>query len=547
MSQINTNFLQGVQTGVQNAGQATQNFQVKQQALQAQQAMGLERQKMEQQGQQFASGQRAEAENYRLLNASRERMSAQEMAQQSGQFNQKMAYDKQQAEAEKSLALGLQKIETHRRKVDQDIAAMADNDPGLIALRARARDLGKKKIDLEHTMASLNASRAMADGLKGERMKEVDTRLTQVAEGHKLRRTQADSAVARGIDMALTQNARGAGYWQGIANVAAQDGKPGPDGQIAQQGGPTTGAMGAMTRVLYDSIKQYFGAMGDEQLVALKATEFEKNGYFMATNIVGNVLELGGANFGLDKGNQEKGKILAAQIVADAAIVGHVGTKASWSDESMQARRQNIARRVNELRDSGMGDEQIASLFDGLQSMGMNQDKLLSQYEVTDVSGRAPLLKKSLDGVAKIADVIHGVMADSQLMGPNGGVLVDHSKYDTQSVMAKARLAYGTTSGKDLESLVADLQSQRMPKAEMNAILKSVIESDPRLKSLRPEDILAAIEAGGREQSLTEQELGTAESDYRRQSSQRVAQDRSRGLGTEADMLDELARSNNNG
>ena len=105
-----------------------------------------------------------------------------------------------------------------------------------------------------------------------------------------------------------------------------------------------------------------------------------------------------------------------------------------------------------------MGDEQIAALFDGLGGMSSNRAELLNHYKPDDTSGKFQILNESLDGVGRIHDVIHGVMDNNDLMGQNGGKIIDHSKYDWVGVTKRARAAYGLGESDKLAQLSTEMK-----------------------------------------------------------------------------------------
>lgn len=560
MSRIPSNteqFLSGIAAGTQASGQAAQNFQITEQARQGrqqlalqQQQLGLEQQKMQQQGQQFQQGLQAEAENYRKLNESRERMAQAEMQQQGSQFQQKMAQDRELAHAERLIGLKMEQSRMALLRNEQETAAAADNSPELQRGRANRIKLKKEADDLSHLLMSLQAGSQLATGVKDQRMAEVRGRITAFKEATGTRRTSADKAFQRGLDMALTADTRQGGFWDNVSRVQA-DLNPmlfydtnGQQRQGAQGFGPLTGTAGAFSaayRIVEDSVFQFFGSSANPDIARAKATEFQKNGSYMAAQVVHNVFDLAGESFGLDKGNQAKAAAVASSVVADAAILANVGRNMPVGDGKREELRQRIAKGIGDLRAAGMGDEQIDSLFDGLGSMYTNQDQVLMQYAADDKTGKPEILKQSLDGVGRIYDTIQGVTNDAQLMRSAGGTLADYSKADFLGVIEKAQLAYGMSGSPEVEQLARELDALQIPEAEQVKLMEALTKSNPNLQYLRPEDYLSAIRGTSAQATQRGLELQTLEEDIRQTQGQVVAGGRAKGLSEAERRLEELS------
>jgi hypothetical protein len=533
-------FLGGIATGVQGAGQAAQNWAIKQQDLRAGQSLDLEREKMLQQGQQFEQGLQAEAENYRKLNESRERMQTQELGQQGAQFKERMSFDREQARVERLLTMKMKQIDMELMRNEQEIAAMADNDPRLQQARSKRIKMKQDLMNLEETMGSMQTGMQLAQGVRSDRLDEVDARLLSMKEGWTTRRNSADQAFSSGLDMAMLKGVREGGFWDQVGRVqdATQamlfaDGT-GEQRQTAGLANSELSNFSAAYRIVEDNVLQFFGVQGDPTIAQAKATEFEKNGSVMAAQVVHNALELRGEAFGLDKGNKAKGAAVAAQIVADASLLANVGNRLPPGDGKREELRARIANGVKELRSVGMGDEQIDALFDGLQGMYQNQAEVLTKYAANDRSGKPEILQSSLDGVGKIYDQIQGVVNDGKLMQGAGGKLVDYSKYNWGDISKRARLAYGLQGRPEVEQLSQELEALQIPEAERLKLIKLVTESDPNLQYLRPEDFASAIRGIGRQQRLGGLEYETTNEDIGQLQGQIVAQGRLQGL-SEAD------------
>jgi hypothetical protein len=485
-------FLGGLASSQGFLQQAGANQRAKMDYQLAQQQMGLEQQKMQQQGQQFQQGLQAEAENYRKLNESRERMAQAEMQQQGSQFGQRMSFDKEQANMERLVGLKMQQIDMDMRRNEAEITAMADNDPRVAELRGRRRQLKADARNLEQMLASSAESVRLAQGLKADRVGEVDARLNAFQEAVGVRRSQAEDAMRSGLDYAVLKDAREGGFIKELARVAADQFGPG----VAAGGPVGAGAVGVTgLAIIGDNLMQWAMSVGSPELAEVKATQFMKDGSAMAVQVVNNALALNGDAFGLKPGKREEATKVLSDIVAKGAILANMDPQSRASNGGGQQQlKQEIAQGVAQLRQAGMGDEQIAAVFEGLESMSENRAELLRSYEETDPQSlQAGLLEASLTRVGKIQDAIESVVADQDVMKGAGGKLVDHSKYDWAGVSRNARLAYGMGQSSELQQLVRDLDSLGMTDQELNQITRVLTESDPNLQYLRPEDLTSMI------------------------------------------------------
>ena len=500
MSRIPSNteqFLSGIAAGTQNIGQATQNFAATEQAAQGRMGLQLEGEKLRQQGQQFQQGLQAEAENYRKLNESRERMQTQELAQQGSQFQQRLQFDEEQARIERTLAVRLKQHEMEMMANDREIAATASNDPRIRELRAKRADLRKRARDVKEMLGSAGMAQQMSKDVRGERLKEAQTRLTAMQQGVQTRAENALNAVTRGFDYSVLKDSAEGGFIDSMRRVFAEQQSDAAQRQFANLRTPP-GPMGAVYRNLWEETKMWAlgtGA-GDEAFAEAKATEFLKNGGAMAAATLSNALSLNKGAFGLKDGEREKAMALVTKIVADGAILANVDPRAAAGGaEGQKARRERIAKSIGELRKTGMGDEQISALFDGLDSVAGNRDMLLAQYTAREGVGAQPkILDRTLEGVGKISDLVQGVMDDVELMKPVGGTVDGPSKYDWIGTFRRAQAAYGMGQSSDkIQELQRAMTDFGIPENEILGLVETLTASDPNLQYMRPEEYLEVI------------------------------------------------------
>jgi len=290
----------------------------------------------------------------------------------------------------------------------------------------------------------------------------------------------------------VLKDARGGGFIQEMTRVATDQFGVG----VAAGGPEAAGAMGvAAVRIIGDNLMKWATGVGSPELAKTKATEFMRNGGVMAVQVANNAIELNGDAFGLQPGKREEAARVMSDIVSKGAILASLDPQARAANGgSQQQLKQEIAQGVAQLRQAGMGDEQIAAVFEGLESMSENRAGLLQQYaEMDPNSAQAGILEESLAGVGRIQDALESVVSDQQAMRQFGGKLVDHSKYDWAGVSRNARLAYGMGQSAELQQLMGDLDAMGMTDEELNQIGRLLTESDPNLQYLRPEDFTSMM------------------------------------------------------
>jgi hypothetical protein len=530
-------FLGGLAAGTQNLALASQNQRAKMDYRLAQQQMGLERERMAQQGQQFQQGLQAEAANYQKLNESRERLAAQEMAQQQGQFGQTMDFNREQANLERMVSVKMKQLDMDLARNEQEIAAMANDDPRIVEARRRRLQLKSDGYRLQELISGGQMAMQFAQGLKGERLNEITTRLTAYADGVGQRTETARNAFANGFQYALTKDALQGGFLNEAQRVLEAY-----DVEAAMTGAQpvATSTLGYGIRTLLDETQRYFTGVGDPELAKKRATDFMKNGGAMAAQAVHNAITLNESAFGLEGPEREAAAAAATEVVSAATIMTGLDPRIRGTGDT-QALKQKIAAGIGKMRGFGMGDEQIAALFDGLEGLSNNRAEILQTYSATGDQAQFNLVDSSLEGVGRIQDMIEGVLTDENLMKGAGGKLADLSKFDVNGVVRKAQLAYGMGESPEMAALAQDLQAMGLSQQEIQALSARLIESDPSLQYLRPEEFAQMLEGLKRQQSEATLGLETVQENIDQLEPQVMAEGRLRGLEDADRRLAELA------
>jgi hypothetical protein len=486
MSRIPSNteqFMAGVQTGTQNLGQVSQNYQIASQRDLALRGLAQQERQMAQQGQQFERGLQAEAENYRKLNESRERMQGAEMEQQGKQFQQRMQFDQEQARLERLLGIKLKNMELDLAASEKELVSLADNDPRLQELRAQIRAKRNEFRNLEQMMGSAGLAKQLAENVQGQRMDEVKSRLTAHMEALGQRRDAVIDAVRAGMDYAGLKNAGKETFIDQVGRVSEAMQQYGVAGNVAL----ALAGINPASVVIYDNIASWMLGSGaaSEGLAYAKATEFMRDGGVMASMAVENAFDLHGGNFGLKPGDQEKAKALMLGIVSQIGILTNAAPSARTSD-NLRPVREKIAQSVKGLREAGMGDEQIAGFFEGLESLGQNRAQILGAMDPSQLGQPSvDLMDRSLERVGKMNDIFEYVVRDKELMKDYGGSIADMSKYDMVETVSRAERAYGLGQSPEMEALMRDLDFMRPE--DRARIMDLLTREQQGLQNLRPE------------------------------------------------------------
>lgn len=531
MSRVPSNaeqFMGGMQMGAQNLQGARENWAIKQQDLRARQGLDLERQKMAQQGQQFRMGLQAEAENYRKLNESRERMQQAEMAQQGAQFNQRMEFDKEQARIDRAISVKMAQIQNEREMNEKAIQALAKNDPRVAQLREKRRQLQAEADNLQNMgAAAMSGLQALTQqgGVYDDKFQDISGRLAAYSEALAKRREMADAAMLKGFDHAMTKGVMNEGYWAQVERVGTQQALR--SGQQIQRGpnGELPGAYvypEGVLQLLGETLRRFFGSTGDPALAEAQASEFMKNPKAMSVSVIENAIDLNRDAFGLEPGEAKNAATVAGEIVAKAALLSEYGT--TMGPEVANAMRDEMAKGVGKLRKLGMDDTQISAIFESLENIGSNRTELMTKYVESGDKAQFDLLDRTLSGMAEVGDQVQAVLIDSKRMQPVGGIVHDLSRFDMQGALKRGRMAVEYAGDPEVDAFMQDIQTMRsmgLLDAQGEAQIREILTSMPpevttlnrREAQRRVQEIAARQQAAGREATaLSETERDMLES-----------------------------------
>jgi hypothetical protein len=422
-----------------------------------------------------------------------------------------MQFDAEQARVERMLAVKLKQHEMDMMALDREIAATASNDPRILELRAKRREARAKARDMEQMISAAGHAQQLAQGVRNDRITEVESRLNAMQQALQTRASVAAEAVLNGFNQAKLADSASNNFWAQMGRAAAERGMYVEDGVQLSAGTPASMAM----YQLYDELKQFFLGEGaaNREFAEARATDFMKNGGAMAVETLTQAMSLNREAFGLKPGEMEKAQALVQKVLTDATILANLDPQVHrGGNEAVKMRRQRIAQNLGELRNTGMGDEQISALFEGLDNLSSNRPNILATYVGEGQAGspEALMMNRTLEGVGKIADMVQGVGDDQELMGSVGGTLKDLSKYDWAGTFRKGTAAYGMgQESEQIQQLVGTLQGYGASEAEITGLVEALTMSHPGLQYLRPEDITTMMQ-GMQQQGYKLEDLAEA-------------------------------------
>lgn len=498
MSQMSDPFLESIALGVNNMGQATQNWNVKAQAglqgqaLRQQAASEANRAQMQQtelaaQAQMQQQAQAAQSADYAQLNASRERMAQQEMAQQESQFSRSQAQERELKMMQSKFAIRLQEIEAESRKIRAQIVGQARNSPELKALREKRRGLEAQARSVEMAMNSGMASLSVAQDVKTGRLDEVESRIDAVKRAAETRRDNTNDSFNRGLNDTILGITRQSGYWQEAGRVALADGVTGMPMAEVQ----VLPHLKIMMQNLSESVFGY----SNPDWYRERMTFENKSPTFLAGTVVENTFTKHGDGLGLKDGMKDAAKTAMLKAIGAAGAL-RPGSEISGglNPEQTKAAREQIATELQNLMSYGMGSEQIMAFIKNLEGLSENSAELVGRMAGTGAEGAmGQVLEETLTGVGGIADVLQDVAKDPTVM--TQGPLVDLTEYDTSAMYRRARAAYALSQDSpEMQKLLMETQKFGMPETEKLELVRLLTEADPRLQQLNPDEILRMIE-----------------------------------------------------
>lgn len=539
MSQIPSNSLQfnaGMEAAQGNIALMGQNQRAKMDQEMQLRQLALQGQKMQQEERMQMRGLAAEAANYRDLNRSRAEMQQKELSQNQLQFEQNQAYLREQAQAERYIQIELQKLQTQREAVNARLAAGVDEN--LAGLRNERNTINQNMVRLQEMMSSAQHGLARAQGLKKDRMAEIETRAVAFGESIATRRGMAQDAVQKALSDAVLKDAMDGGFVNDLARRSMEDSGGTTMGLIGQ-GLQTMIGIGPAQKILAENLGESIFGYTDPEAMRKRVTDLQKSPEAFAGAIVHNAFSRHGDAFGLDAGKKAEAAVVATRMIGDAGILAGLNPQArAGGDEAVEARYKKIAEGYKKLRDMGMGDEQITALLDGLEGVGSGGSELLMQFGLDQKStALQKILMETTDGVGKIGDLLRHVAESEKYMAPVGGVLADLSKFDMAGVLRKADLAYGVSSSPEVEALMRDLQGMGMTDQDVQQMMGLLSVGN----DMRPEELQAALQAMARESSMGELRARELEQEMGRGGAQFVARGQAQAAEEELKALEALA------
>jgi hypothetical protein len=536
MSQIPSNSMQfaaGLESAQGNIALMGQNQRAKMEQDLALRQLAQRGQQMQQEERMQVRALGAEAANYRALNKSRADLQTQELAQNQRQFDAQQQFLREQAQAEKLMAIELQRLQAKREAANAKLISEADDSGNRPGLRAERRQLDAQMVKIKSMMAAAQHGLARSQGMKGDRMKEVGSRLTAYGEAVATRRQAAQDAAQRALTDAMLNDGLDGGFVNDIARRMQSEvvGGPGLAYQAAGIAAPIAG-----TKILMENLASSMFGYSDPEAMKKRMTDLQTSPAAMAGAIVHNAFSRHGDAFGLDSGKKAEAAVVATEMVGSAAILAGLNPEArNLNDESVGGVKAKIAQGFGKLRQMGMGDEQITALMlDGLEGVGEGGSELLLQFGMDQKeAGLQKVLLETTDGVGRLADILQAVADDSKLMQPVGGTIEDASKFDIAGITRKADSLYGLMEDPRTEELVQMLRGTGMADQqvqEMMALIGDTGDMTPQEYEAALRAMASEAEAGALRTGEIERELGLGTGQFMARGQGQIAEDEAAAL-----------------
>ena len=532
MSSVPNTQLEGLLAGGQLIGQASQNQATTFQREAQQRAAGLEARGQDLQNTMQQRQLGAEAENYRKLNESRERMQQSEMAQQESQFSRAQEQDRELKLMDQEFSLAIAKAQAKAKQKAAEIVAGQKDDATLAQLRKERAAAADEARRLEQALNAARTARDLSRDVKGQRIEDMRGRVTSFYESAKLLGTQAQTAMGNAISDAILQNTRRSGgfseetarYSLGENMQGVTEGVPDPFGM----GGVATG-LAAMERVLLQNIADATLGFNDTETVRQRMTSFERSPTEFASRVIDNAFERYDDAFGVAPEQKAAAKEIFLSMVVNGAVLGNVQDELLSLPPVRDPRleesgRMKVAQGIAKLRQSGMQDVQILAVLESLEGMAERSSSIVSEQGLAATGiqgGKGEVLQQTLTGVGNIVDGIESVLKDQGFMRQHaGGELVDIVKFDLPKVFRMGESAFAMDrKAPQMQEFTGQIGKLgiRDPK-QVEELVDVLIKNDPELQrmgfQLNPAEIAQMVlgleqqasALGGRAQGMAEEE-----------------------------------------
>lgn len=549
MSQFDADpFLQQIAAGVGNLEVARRNYETKANVALQGQAM---RQQAQMQQNELAAGaqmqqqklasdqmlaqqaQAAETANYAALNASRERISQQEMAQQASQFERAHAQNKELFMAQQLIIQRRDEMESLRRQRYEEMIAMAPNDPNIVRARSAYEETRQKKLETDRMLNTLLRANQLATEGKKARTEQVGSRIRSLHDAATKEQETWIAALGKGFEMATLQDARNKQGFFGDVERQAQLTADADTRYAAFSGPAGRGAAGADTagygldaaaKVALFNFLDLFGYK-PEEAEQIYASDFQRSPFVMASAMVNQALDAAEGSHGLPPGKQAEVKPIINQLLMAGALLSGVDVGGRDASKVDKANLRSVIRdNVAQLRQAGFGNAKINGILKQMESMAANQLEMSGAMGVSGIEGQVgDAMARTMSGLGAMSAAIQGVVEDDKFMADVGGPVEDLVAFNLPDIERKAALAWGmggmsdegpTRMPQQLAELVQGLKALGAEPEEINEQVRLLTEMSPELRSLgiqdmRPEEIQRMIDFASQQGTQLDMDLGT--------------------------------------
>jgi hypothetical protein len=473
MSAVPNAQLEGLLAGGQLLGQAQENQATTFQAEAQRRAAGLEARGQDLQNMMQQRELNAQAQNYRRLNEREMEMQRRQLAQQESQFSRAQAQDREMQIMDKEFTIAIAQAQAKAKQKAAEILAGQKDDATLKALRgerAAAQDQARR---LEQALNAARSARDLARQTKEVRLEDIEARINAFHQSVSLLNTQTREAMGNAISDAILQNTRESG---GFLDEAGRN-----DGFWKTLGQNIADATFSTARPIED--------------VESRMTAMERSPTTFAASVINAAFTRYDDALGIRPEQKAAAEQIFMSMITKAAVLGQVDDPLLAAPSAPDSRmvelfREDIARKMGELRATGMQDAQILAMLQSLEGMAERSSTLVTEQGLgaTGIEGaKGEVLQKTLTGIGSIIDGIEAVTSDVELMRKNaGGELVDYSKFDMPRVYRMANQAYALDrASPQMEAFTGEIGRLgiRDPK-QVEELVGVLIENDPQLRDL---------------------------------------------------------------
>jgi hypothetical protein len=500
--------LESLAVGGQLLGQAQQNQATTFQRQAQQRAAGLEARSQDLQNTMQQRDLQSQAENYRRLNESREKMQTKELEQQASQFQQSQAQDRDLALMDQQFAAAIALSKSKAAQAAAQAAAAQRDDPELQKYRQARRAHQENALRLEQALNAAREAKSLAQTVKTARIEEIDARITAYQDGQLMLNKTSRDAIGNAISDAILENTRrSGGFAEEVGRFAdAEVGSIPGEEFLPEQVGIVARTNLATPFVFLQNIADATFGFNDVESIRNRMTSFERSPTEFVSRVVDHAFSKYDDAFGVNPQEKAATQALMQSLIVSGAVLGNVRDDLLVlppvrDSRMIEMNKQKVAETIGKLRQNGMQDSQILGMLQALEAMAERSSTIVTE-EGLGTSGiqgaKGAVLEETLRGVGDIIDGVESVLTDEKLMRQyGGGELVDYVKFNAPEVHRRAVQAWAMDQPQ-LQQFKEEAKKLGLrDEKELAGIVSLLVENDPELQrmgfSLDPQEIASMV------------------------------------------------------